>query len=126
MLIGRIPNATRVLGASQGYHALPIRDENIRDPAINATRPFMASAWMPTPAELVRLLMGASVILRLMGREHPPTMLDVGRTPDRFGDSTALKSVIMGVGFEHDEAQLIADRLMSYGLTVVPRAKEDA
>lgn len=79
MLIRRIENATRNLGAPPDWdgdlgkcNVLPIRDVTVED------SPFMVSAWEPTPAELVALAAGASVNLWIAGRAHPVVSLTVG------------------------------------------------
>ena len=78
MLIGRIHGATRVLGKSQGYLGLPLRDE-VRNTTVDGERtPVMVTAWEPTPDELERLNKGASVHLVVVGTQHPPVMLEVG------------------------------------------------
>lgn len=84
MIIGRIAGATRVLGQSQGYLGLPLRDEVI-DLAIGGElKPCsrMVTAWEPTPDELTRLAAGAPVYLSVLGNVHPPVMLDVGPVPE--------------------------------------------
>ncbi len=80
MLIARIPNATRVIGKTQGYLGLPLRDE-VRNTTVDgpATR-CMVTAWEPTPDELERLNAGASVHVVIVGTQHPPIMLEVGTT----------------------------------------------
>ena len=72
MIALMIDKATRVLGKSQGYLGLPVRDE-IQE---NGTA-IMVSSWEPTPLELERLNAGASVKIQLMGRQHPPIRVDV-------------------------------------------------
>ena len=80
MLIARIPNATRVIGKSQGYLGLPLRDE-IRDTTADGEQtPCMVTAWEPTPDELARLNAGASVHLVIVGTQHPPVLLEVGES----------------------------------------------
>jgi hypothetical protein len=81
MLIGRIPGATRVLGKSQGYLGLPLRDELIEEGVNGANTPCMTTAWLPTPDELERLNNGAAVHLRILGTAHPPVILEVGDIP---------------------------------------------
>lgn len=81
MMIGRIEGATRVLGKSQGYLGLPIRDEVIHDAVNGAGTPAMVTAWLPTPDELALLNAGASVHVRILGTGHPPIMVDVGPVP---------------------------------------------
>ncbi len=81
MLIGRIQGTTRVLGKSQGYLGLPIRDEIVKlDNGDEVST--MVSAWTPTPGELAALNAGASIHVSLWGQSHPPIMLGVGQTPD--------------------------------------------
>lgn len=81
MLIARIPGATRVIGKSQGYLGLPLRDE-VRNTAIDGPdTPCMVTAWEPTPEELVRLNQGANVYLTVLGTMHPPVLVEVGE-PD--------------------------------------------
>lgn len=81
MLIGMIERATRVIGKSQGYRGLPLRDEPISCSVNGESTPSMVSAWQPTPDELARLNAGASVHLRVVGAVHPPVMIDVGVPP---------------------------------------------
>lgn len=81
MLIARIENATRVLGKSQGFIGLPIRDEIIAERVLGDQVPCMTTAWEPTPEELFRLNNGAKVTLRIIGVQHPPVMIEVGPCP---------------------------------------------
>ena len=81
MMIGRIEGATRVLGKSQGYLGLPLRDEVINCTVSGEATPAMGTAWLPTPEELELLNAGASVHVRIIGAAHPPIMLDVGPVP---------------------------------------------
>lgn len=100
MMIKRIADATRVLGQSQGYIGLPLRDLHglempatpctdaafMRDVEINCkvngpgTR-AMETAWEPTPAEIAAIVSGAPIVLRVLGTAHPPVMLYVGEEP---------------------------------------------
>ena len=87
MLIARIENATRNLGAPAGWErethgtcgGLPIRDE-----LAAGDQPCMTSAWTPTPDELARLVAGASIHLTVLGTAHPPVALAVGDSPERI------------------------------------------
>lgn len=81
MLIGRIENATRVIGKSQGYLGLPLRDEVINCSVGGEGTPAM-TAWLPTPEELAALNAGAAVHVRILGTQHPPIMLSVGTVPE--------------------------------------------
>jgi hypothetical protein len=77
MQIGRIKDATRVIGKSQGYMGLPLRDEV----SVEGT-PMMVTAWHPTPKELDALNAGAPVHVRIIGTGHPPIMVEVGEVPE--------------------------------------------
>lgn len=80
-MTGRIPGATRVLGKSQGYFGLPVRDEIIAE-RTNGKAPCMTTAWIPDPAELERIAKDAAVHVRILGYDHPPIMVEVGEVPD--------------------------------------------
>jgi hypothetical protein len=82
MQIGMIEGATRILGKSQGYLGLPLRDEAINCTVGGEDTPAMVTAWLPTPDELARLNAGAAVHLRIIGTQHPPVMVDVGPAVD--------------------------------------------
>lgn len=85
MLVGRIPNATRVLGAPPDWDeerhgwcgGLAIKDQP-GEGGVN----HMISAWEPTPEEMARLAKGAPVLLWVVGTVHPPVMVTVGREPE--------------------------------------------
>lgn len=81
MIIGHIQGCTRVIGKSQGYLGLPLRDVMIHDTVNGPHTPAMETAWLPTPDELARLAAGAPVILRILGNVLPPVMVDVGEVP---------------------------------------------
>lgn len=84
MIPGRIPNATRALGAPVNWDeasdglcgTLPIRDELVEG---NRT---MLSAWTLLPGQLERLQAGAPVLLRIYGVSHPVVSVDVGEAPE--------------------------------------------
>lgn len=81
MHIGRIEGTTRILGKSQGYLGLPIRDEIVNCTVGGEGTPAMVTAWLPTSEELALLNAGASVHVRILGTGHPPIMVDVGPVP---------------------------------------------
>ncbi|UWQ77367.1 hypothetical protein [Leisingera sp. M658] len=83
MQTGRVEGFTRVLGKSQGYLGLPLRDEVIECAVSGAGTPCMVAAWHPTPDELAALNRGAAVHVRIHGTAHPPIMLGVGPEPDQ-------------------------------------------
>lgn len=81
MEIGRIQGCTRVIGRSQGYYGLPLRDIVINDTVTGPETPAMETAWLPTPKELEALNAGAPIILRVIGSGHPPVMIYTGAVP---------------------------------------------
>lgn len=81
MQIAMIEGATRIIGKEQGFKGLPLRDELINTSVTGDGTPSMVSAWTPSPAELARLVAGASVHLRIIGTVHPPVSIDVGMPP---------------------------------------------
>jgi hypothetical protein len=82
LIIGRIEGATRVLGKSQGYLGLPLRDVLLPTTVDGPETPCMETAWLPTPDEIARINAGAPVILRVIGTAHPPVMVEVGKLAD--------------------------------------------
>lgn len=82
MQIGRVLNATRILGKQQGYLSLPVRDEAMHCAVADALIPTMTTAWLPTPKELAAINAGAPIHVRIFGTEHPPMMVDVGEIPE--------------------------------------------
>lgn len=82
MEIGRIKGCTRVIGKSQGYYGLPLRDELINDSVTGPNTPAMVTAWFPTPDELAAINAGAPIHLTVVGTGHPPVMMSVGETPE--------------------------------------------
>lgn len=81
MHIGRIEGATRVIGKSQGYLGLPLRDVTINCTVGGDETPAMETAWLPTSEEIAAIADGAPVILRVLGTTHPPVMVSVGCVP---------------------------------------------
>ncbi|WP_264045561.1 hypothetical protein [Methylobacterium flocculans] len=81
MQIGRIEGCTRVLGKSQGYLGVPIRDEVITCSVGGPETPAMTTAWLPTPDELAALQAGAPIHVRILGTSHPPIMVEVAAEP---------------------------------------------
>lgn len=81
MQIGRIPGFTRILGQSQGYIGLPLRDVVINCTVGGPATPAMEVAWLPGPVDIERIVAGASIITRVVGTQHPPMMVEVGLPP---------------------------------------------
>ena len=88
MQIGMIEGVTRVLGKSQGYLGLPLRDGTIHCSVNGPGTPTMTTAWLPTPEELAALSRGASVHVRIIGTMHPPIMVEVGPEPVETTDAS--------------------------------------
>ncbi len=86
MEVGRIAGATRVLGKSQGYIGLPVRDDRemvfIQEGETEPGVPCMVSAWFPSSEEMARMARGAPIYLRVLGTGHPPVSLVVGEVPE--------------------------------------------
>lgn len=76
MMINAIEGCTRVIGKSQGYLGLPLRDA-VSDDGV----PSMTSSWQPTPAEAAALAAGAPIYVMVLGSAHPPIALIVGEVP---------------------------------------------
>lgn len=82
MQIGRIKGCTRVLGKSQGYLGLPLRDVHLHDTVNGPGTPAMQSVWEPTPDEIAAIMAGAPIMLTVLGTAHPPVMVGVGELPE--------------------------------------------
>ena len=80
MIPGRIPLATRVLGAPENWDpavhgpcgGLPILD-HVDEHGV----PWMVSAWTPLPEEIAAIVAGGSVLLWQQGVNHPVVGLAV-------------------------------------------------
>lgn len=81
MHIGMVEGCTRVIGKSQGYMGLPLRDELIHCSVNGQNTPAMITAWFPTPEEIAAIAAGAPVHLRILGAQHPPVMIETGPIP---------------------------------------------
>ncbi|GEP11670.1 hypothetical protein MMMDOFMJ_4310 [Methylobacterium gnaphalii] len=81
MQIGRPEGTTRVLGRSQGYLGLPIRDETINCSVGGPETPAVTTAWIPTPDEVAAIVAGAPIHVRILGTVHPPIMVSIGEPP---------------------------------------------
>lgn len=82
MHIARIEGATRIIGQSQGYLGLPIRDGQMHCAVNGPNTPTMTTAWQPTPEEIAAINAGASIHVTLLGTGHPPIFVEVGPTPE--------------------------------------------
>lgn len=81
MQIGMIEGHTRIIGKSQGYLGLPLRDVILESTVTGPETPAMETAWLPTPREIEAINAGAPIILTIIGEGHPPVMLSVGDVP---------------------------------------------
>jgi hypothetical protein len=81
MQIGMIEGHTRIIGKSQRYLGLPLRDVVINSTVTGPETPAMETAWFPTPKEIEAINAGAPIILTIIGEGHPPVMLSVGGVP---------------------------------------------
>jgi hypothetical protein len=72
-----IEGATRVIGESQGYIGLPLRDE-LRHCTVNGENtPVMVSQWTLSDDERWLISQGADILLSVVGTTHPPVLLQV-------------------------------------------------
>jgi hypothetical protein len=80
VIIQKIKGATRTLGESQGYLALPIRDDVIEMKVGDQIElaSAMTSEWKPTPEELAAIMAGAPIRVMVVGTVHPPISVTVG------------------------------------------------
>lgn len=72
MIAKMISGVTRVLGKSQGYVGLPIRDVKLPD-----GNNCMISSWELTPAEIEMIKAGGCITLHVLGTMHPPVIMSV-------------------------------------------------
>lgn len=110
MQIGMIEGHTRIIGKSQGYLGLPLRDIRIPCTVNGPATPAMETAWLPTPAELHAIAQGAPIILRVIGEAHPPVMIETGLPPDpHFGQPGEI-AAFMAL---RDEVKRYGDQLLA-------------
>lgn len=78
MQVARIQGANLDLGKPKGWDeerdgpcgSLPVRLEQTEDGGVT-----MTSAWTPTTEEMLAIMAGGTVYLRIVGATHPPVML---------------------------------------------------
>lgn len=75
-MIAAIEGAHAVIGKSQGYKGLPVRQDDFDGV------PGLTTAWEPTPAEIAALQSGAKIHVSILGTSHPPMIVSVGKTPE--------------------------------------------
>ena len=76
--------ANRMVGKTQGYQGLPVRDDLVDCPVNGPGTPQMTTAWRPTPEELKALNSGAVVLLRILGSIPPPQLIEVSEPAPRL------------------------------------------
>lgn len=77
-----IKGCTRVVGKSQGYLGLAIRDETYNCTVNGPDTPVMVTAWDPMPDERERIDRGAPILVHITGNSPPPMWVSVGEVPD--------------------------------------------
>lgn len=74
---------TRILGQSQGYDALVVKDETVHCSVNGEGTPCMTTHWEPSLKDLQNLIEGGQVIITILGSDHPPIKVTVS---DPFTD----------------------------------------
>lgn len=72
-----IDGATRVIGESQGYIGLPLRDQTTNCTVDGEGTPVMVSQWSLTDEERALISQGSDIQLYVVGTRHPPVLLEV-------------------------------------------------
>jgi hypothetical protein len=67
---------TRLLGESQGYRGLPVKDILLNDSVNGQGTPCMVSEWAPSQEELKYLSEGGTIKLYVLGSNHPPVRIE--------------------------------------------------
>lgn len=93
MIGARVRGATRVLGKSQGYIGLAVRDETVNTTVDGPETPVMVTAWEPTPVEIAAIVAGAPVHVRIVGTAHPPILVGVGEPPNPQGPGMTIGTI---------------------------------
>lgn len=73
MISKMIEGHTRVIGKSQGYMGLAVKDTVVEGTDV----PCMETHWEPTPDELRRMRNGKPVKITILGDTHPPIKVGV-------------------------------------------------
>lgn len=79
MEIGKISGFTRVLGESQGYLGLPVRDNQVLDPVSDQVVNSLSTAWIPNKEDLERLNAGAPIIVSMFCVTPHPMLVSIGQ-----------------------------------------------
>lgn len=73
-----IKGGNRELGRSQGFVPLVVRDTFTFDSGTQKQYPCMEAAFLPSKDEIIKLIAGEPIVLRILGVDWPPVSLDVG------------------------------------------------
>jgi hypothetical protein len=73
----KIKGCTRTIGESQGYLGLPLKDTVINDSVTGPGTPVMESLWQPSAEDIIKMMAGNPIKLRVVGTVHPPVMIEV-------------------------------------------------
>ena len=73
-----IKGSTRVIGESQGYLPLAVRDNFVNDAATGLITSQMVTEWTLSEGERAAIAKGGSIFLHILGTAHPPVLLMVG------------------------------------------------
>lgn len=79
MTPAHMQGATRVIGESQGYIGLPLRDETVHCTVSGEGTPVMVSQWTLSDEERWMIGNGADIQLHIIGTSHPPVLLELAR-----------------------------------------------
>lgn len=85
MLTKMIKGHTRVVGKTQGYFGLAIRDELINCSVNGPNTPRMVTSWELLPTELEAVNQGANIEIGILGTTPPPMNVWVGPIPEPKG-----------------------------------------
>jgi len=110
MLVKVIEGCTRIVGKSQGYLGLPLRDVLINCSVNGPNTPAMEIAFEPTPKEIEGLKEGKSLVLRILGRTPPPIAMwvDSSKSPSKGAEPMTMSDRIEMIGDLQDLERISA------------------
>jgi hypothetical protein len=78
----------REVGRDQGFVPLCLRDTFTFDEGTQQQYPCMETAFLPTKEQIVKLIAGEPLILRILGTKWPPVSIEVGDdiTPEELAE----------------------------------------
>lgn len=68
----------REVGRAQGFVPLCLRDTFTFDSGTGKTYPCMETAFLPTKEQIVKLIAGEPLVVRILGTDWPPISIEVG------------------------------------------------